>query len=154
MGVTCSEPDCDKPAHAKGLCDTHYRRALRATVCEVPTCGDPPAKGSARCARHRDALAHALEDKALAEASEPKPKPKPRPEPKSEPGLRWPFTERKRKHVESKETNPAGTIARLDPAKPKQAEPPPKVVGARIENGSLIVTVERTLPLSVLEKLL
>ena len=120
-------------------------------MCEVPTCGERAAEDSPRCARHRDALANALEDKALAEASDPKPKPRPRPEPRSEPGLRWPFVERKRRHVESKETKPAGTVTRLDPA---AAEPPPKVVGARIENGALVVTVERTLPLSVLEKLL
>ena len=152
--MTCSEPGCGKPAHAKGLCDTHYRRVLRAPVCEVPTCGERAAEDSPRCARHRDALANALEDKALAEASEPKSKPRPRPEPRSEPGLRWPFVEEKRRHVERKETKPAGTVTRLEPAEPKQAEPPPKVVGARIENGSLVVTVERTLPLTVLEKLL
>ena len=144
--MICSERDCERPAHAKGLCDTHYRRVLRsATVCEVPTCGEPRAADSLRCEKHRDALANALEDKAVAEASEPTKKPKPKP--KEEPGFRWPFTEGKRR-VEKTETR------QQQQSRPAETQPPPKVVGARIENGTLIVTVERTLPLSVLETLL
>ncbi len=39
--TNCSHPNCTKPARAKGLCTTHYRRQLRGST------GTRAAKGEA-----------------------------------------------------------------------------------------------------------
>lgn len=38
--MTCARPDCDRPTHARGLCDNHYRQLLRT---ERPKAEKDPA---------------------------------------------------------------------------------------------------------------
>lgn len=54
--IACSQPDCDTPAHGRGLCHRHYQRAWlgrplddrlyqyepRADQCTVEGCDDVP----------------------------------------------------------------------------------------------------------------
>lgn len=62
--ITCSEPDCERPARGRGLCGTHYaykRRhgtlpplPPRVTICTAPGCENPigPAGARGLCPKH------------------------------------------------------------------------------------------------------
>lgn len=67
---TCTEPDCEEPRHARGLCGPHYHKWYQANLeplssrtCEIPDCGEPhTARGWCRqhyeaWRRHGDPLA-------------------------------------------------------------------------------------------------
>ena len=61
---TCRAPGCDRPAIAKGLCGTHYRRACRAEAAgEKPDLRAPVARRGAELV---DVRARLLEEDAQA----------------------------------------------------------------------------------------
>lgn len=47
----CSLEGCDRPVHAKGLCDPHYRRTRTRPPCTVAGC-DKPQQGHGLCLMH------------------------------------------------------------------------------------------------------
>ncbi len=58
---TCSEPGCEAPQHARGMCNPHYHKWYQANleplgsrICEIPDCEEPhTARGW--CMRHYEA---------------------------------------------------------------------------------------------------
>lgn len=54
----CSDPQCERLVHAKGMCPTHWARARRGTEptpCHV--CGEPVMSKGARLPMHRECKA-------------------------------------------------------------------------------------------------
>lgn len=50
----CSASGCDRPAHAKGYCQAHYRRALLGLDMEAPVRGPRPDCGADGCEKKND----------------------------------------------------------------------------------------------------
>ncbi len=71
-GLTCSVPECSRPAHSRGFCHPHYdcrrdqdqqrkewRRKIRKTqvengLCSTPYCKNYPASGRKSCIMHQE----------------------------------------------------------------------------------------------------
>lgn len=165
----CSEDGCEQAVRAKGLCSTHYNRARREAarepppaLCSVPTCGERAAAGSDRCPEHRDAYDAALADNARAGE-----RPAPSPAPKcatcgkalqrsAKPGARCRSCRRGPPDYEWLEPRRV-TEGRMEKKKPETEDddkPAAKVVGARVEGGEVVLTIERRVPVELLERLL